>query len=481
MITPSQAAATIAKRRAARASLSAYINFTNPDYIESHFSRTVCAALDKFVDDMKNGKRPVLILQAPAQHGKSEIVSRKLPAYLMGRFPDYRVGAASYGDDLAGAMAQDVRRNISSDEHKALFPQPDAKKKYAVDRQGDFSNPNGKGSYLGVGVGGGLSGKSIDIGIVDDPIKNHKEALSITTKESLWSWYQSVFKTRLSKNSGHIIMATRWASDDLSGRVIDMHRDDDRLTVLSFPAINDPQEVGYNPDMPLGALVPDLHPIEQLREFKAESTDYWWSALYQQSPRALGGNVFKEVHAKYYLPKDLPAKFDKVVASLDATFKDTDGTDYVVCQVWGKRGADSYLIDQVRARMSFTKTVSEVVRIKQKHPLIRQFYIEDKANGPAVIDTLKGMVPGLIPVEPDGSKLARAHAITYVWEAGNVYLPHPDIAPWIKDFISELTTFPASANDDQVDALTQALRQLYPLHGRILITQEALNRAMGRG
>jgi len=191
--------------------------------------------------------------------------------------------------------------------------------------------------------------------------------------------------------------------------------------------------------------------------------------------------VFKESGLRYYWPKDLPTKWDKVVASLDATFKDTDGTDFVVFQVWGKYGANSYLLDQSRARMSFTKTVSEAVRIKEKWPNIREFYIEDKANGPAVIDTLKPIVPGLIAVEPDGSKLARAHAVTSYWEAGNVWLPHPDITPWVKDLVSELTAFPASANDDQVDALTQALRMLYPLFSKIRISQEALNKAMGRG
>jgi predicted phage terminase large subunit-like protein len=130
--------------------------------------------------------------------------------------------------------------------------------------------------------------------------------------------------------------------------------------------------------------------------------------------------------------------------------------------------------------MSFTKTVEEVVRIKRDHPSIKQFYVEDKANGPAVIDTLKGVVSGLIPIEPDGSKLARAHAITHLWEAGNVWLPHPDVSKWIKDFVNELTAFPAAANDDQVDAMTQALRQLHPLLNSVKINQAALNKAMGR-
>jgi predicted phage terminase large subunit-like protein len=129
--------------------------------------------------------------------------------------------------------------------------------------------------------------------------------------------------------------------------------------------------------------------------------------------------------------------------------------------------------------MSFTKTVGSVVDLCEKHPRIREILIEDKANGPAVIDTLKATISGIIPVEPDGSKLARAHAITSYWEAGNVWLPHPDVAPWVKDLVSELTSFPAAANDDQVDALTQALRRLYPLFNKLKISENLLKRIAG--
>lgn len=479
--TKREAAAELLRRREARRTVAAYIGYTNPKYRESGFSAAVCAALDLFLLDVQAGRRPILILQAPPQHGKSEIVSRKLPAYILGRFPSWRVGGASYSDELANAMAQDVRRNLADDRHKKLFPQPEEKRRYDVNRTGEFTAPGGSGGYLGVGVGAGLTGRPLDIGIIDDPVKNEKEALSPTVKEGHWNWYQSVFTTRLSENSGQIIMATSWAEDDLPGRVMSHFKGDPRLTVLRFPAINMRGEVGYNPQLPEGPLVPELHSLAKLQETKGLLSDYWWAALYQQNPRPLGGNVFKEDGVRYYLPKDLPAKFDKVLASWDCTFKDTDGTDYVVGQVWGKAGANSYLLAQVRQRMSFTKTVREVVTLREAWPRTREILIEDKANGPAVIDTLKASVPGIIPIEPDGSKLARAHAVTSYWEAGNVWLPHPDIAPWVKDLVAELTTFPASANDDQVDALTQALRRLYPLFNKLKITQEAINKAMGRG
>jgi predicted phage terminase large subunit-like protein len=111
--------------------------------------------------------------------------------------------------------------------------------------------------------------------------------------------------------------------------------------------------------------------------------------------------------------------------------------------------------------MSFTKSKAAVIAMTARYPQARRKLIEDKANGPAIMDSLKAEISGMIPVEPDGSKIARAHAITAEWEAGNIWLPHPDIAPWIKDWIDEITTFPAAANDDRVDAFTQAVRDLY--------------------
>lgn len=452
-VSKQAAARELLKRRNARNSLHDFIQYINPDYIVSDFSRKVCSELDIFLEDMAAGKRPILILGAPPQHGKSDIVSRYLPAYFFGRYPDMRVGALSYSADLAGDMNADVQRIMSTPEYRNIFPCAWLGNKpadgVAVKRNTDeFGIANHKGTYVCAGVGGPLTGKKIDLGIIDDPIKNSKEALSPTTKKSIWNWYVSTFKTRLSKNSGEIIMATRWATDDLSGRVVEKTP---KAKVLAFPAINERGE----------ALVPDLHPIDKLLETKAILGDYFWSAMYQQSPKQEGGAIFKDEWVRYYLPKDLPTSFDTMVHSWDMTFKDSEGTDFVVGQVWGKKGANAYLLHQVRARMSFTATLKAVKRMADEFPKGLRKLVEDKANGPAVIDSLKSTVAGLVPVEPDGSKVARAHAITAVWEAGNVYLPHSDTAPWITEFVEEITSFPVGANDDQVDGMTQALRDLY--------------------
>ncbi|HHX8748589.1 TPA: phage terminase large subunit [Morganella morganii] len=447
------------RREIARRSLHEFIQYINPEYITSHFSETVCASLDNFLIEMMAGKRPILILGAPPQHGKSDIVSRYLPAYFFGKYPDMRVAGLSYGKDLASDMNREVQRIMVSEEYRALFPASclNAKRAVTVEIEAKrnsetFEIVGRKGAYISQGIGGPLTGKKVDLGIIDDPIKNAKEALSPVTKKATWNWYISTFKTRLSKNSGEIIMATRWATDDLSGRVIDSS---DKAKVLAFPAINDRGE----------ALVPELHPIDSLLEKKALFGDYFWSAMYQQKPKPGDGQIFHEEFARYYLPKDLPDTFDEVIHSWDMTFKDSDGTDYVVGQVWGKKGANAYLLHQIRKRMSFTETLKAVKLLAEKYPQARRKLVEDKANGPAVIDSLKTTVSGLVPIEPDGSKIARAHACTAEWEAGNVWLPHKDIEPWITETVEEITTFPFAGNDDTVDAMTQALRYLFQKKG----------------
>ena len=191
-----------------------------------------------------------------------------------------------------------------------------------------------------------------------------------------------------------------------------------------------------------------------------------WEALYQQHPVPDGGAVFREEWLnRIWLPKDLPERFDQVIQSWDMAFKDGDASDFVVGQVWAKKGADCYLLDQVRGRWSFTETLAHVRDLAQRYPLALRKLVEDKANGPAVLDALKHEVPGLVPVQPDGSKTARAHAVTALFEAGNVLLPDRSIRPWIDDWRAEVSSFPSGAHDDQVDAMTQALRQLQGRRG----------------
>jgi len=154
---------------------------------------------------------------------------------------------------------------------------------------------------------------------------------------------------------------------------------------------------------------------------------------------------------------DLPEALDETMQSWDMTFKDTKSSAFVVGQVWGRQKANKYLLDQVRDRMDFPKTITAVKSLSEKWPQARLKLIEDKANGPAVIQSLRNNISGLVPVNPQGDKVSRAHAVTPEVESGNVHLPHPRIAPWVQNFIDEHGKFPNSAYKDQVDTTTQSL------------------------
>ena len=155
----------------------------------------------------------------------------------------------------------------------------------------------------------------------------------------------------------------------------------------------------------------------------------------------------------------LPGDLFDFLQSWDCAFKDKSTSDFVVGQVWArskKNSANRYLLDQVRARMSFTETLQAIRDLSAKWPKATRKLIEDKANGTAVIDTLKTSIPGIVPVEPLGGKVVRAHAVTAVVEAGNIYIPAATVAPWVHDFVEELAAFPSATHDDQVDSMTQA-------------------------
>ena len=161
----------------------------------------------------------------------------------------------------------------------------------------------------------------------------------------------------------------------------------------------------------------------------------------------------------------VPAEFNTMIQSWDMAFKGLATSDYVVGQVWGARHADRFLLDQCRDRLDMPSTKEAVKRMSQRWPKAGAKLIEDKANGPAVIQELRRDVSGLIEVNPEGGKIARAHAVAAQAESGNIYLPHPAIAPWIEALIEEMASFPNGRNDDQVDAMTQALNRLRTISG----------------
>lgn len=450
----------------ARNSLLDFTTFTFPGYQVNWHHKLLCQKLDEFVD----GPIDRLMVFMPPRNGKSELVSRRLPAYILGRNPDAEVIACSYSADLASRMNRDVQRIIDSNEFAALFPETQLSSKGTSTglkgkwlRNSDiFEIPGRRGIYRSAGVGGGITGMGFNVGIIDDPIKNRDEADSATYRDKVWDWFTSTFLTRMEKNGKMLLTLTRWHSDDLAGRLLEISKgkDADKWEVISLPAIADTDSVlnEFDPRNIGDPLWPEKYNLEMLGKIKGTIGSRDWSALFQQRPSIEGGELVQRSWFKYY--KEPPANFHEIIQSWDFTFKDVSTSDFAVGQVWGRRDGEKWLLDQFRGRMGFVESIQAIKNLSAKWPKATLKLIEDKANGPAVIDSLKRQLPGIVPVTPQGSKMSRVYSVSPQIEAGNVHLPDPTIAPWVSDYVEEWVAFPNGKHDDQVDASTQALQRL---------------------
>lgn len=449
---------------AARANFAAFVSAVHrPRFVHSHFSLTVCREVDAFVQGVIAGKRPVLDLTAPPQHGKSALISRCLPGYLVGRLGPLlgscRIALSSYALSRAKANARDAKSIMSEPVYREIFPAASMIGFKGLNTADHFEHPFG--FIKAQGAGGSLTGFSIDVGINDDLTADAMDALSQTVQDGLENWYDSVFSTRLQERSGQVNIGTPWSAQDILARIRGKHEGKPNYKHLSFVALNRPTEVGYNPDQPEGPLVPALHSEEKLCAIRETLSAMWWGAMYQQAPQSVTGAIFGAEGVRYYRRADLPPQFVQVCMSVDATFKDHKGSDYVFAGVWGKTADERvWLLSFRRERLSFTRTAEAIVALRQLHPTAAKIYIEDAANGPALIDMLSKHVTGIVGVPPLGSKEARAHAVSWVWANGAVMLPHPDEVPTIKPVVAEITAFPDVRNDDAVDGMTIALHQL---------------------
>lgn len=451
----------------ARSSILAFTRFTKPDYEINWHHRLLCAYLDKFA----RGEIKRLLVSMPPRHGKSELVSRRLPAFIFGINPHAQIISASYGSDLSSRLNRDVQRIIDNPNYQELFPHVKLNSSNVrTVAQGTYLRNNDifeivghRGVYRSSGVGGGITGMGADFAIIDDPIKNQEEADSVTYRERVWEWYVSTLYTRLEKEGSVLLTMTRWHQDDLAGRLLALakaNKDADQWVVLELPAICDDQLNELDPRELGQALWENKYNVQRLAKMRASSGARVWSALYQQRPSPDGGTLIKrEWMQKFY--KELPADISQSIQSWDLTFTEGPNTDFVVGQVWGKRGAERWLYPiQFRARIGFNGQIVAMETMTATYPNAKAKIVEKSANAYALQQVLEKKVSGIILVKPMGSKIARVEAITPQWEAGNVWLPHPSIAPWIGDFIEECAAFPYGKNDDQVDTMSQALYRL---------------------
>jgi predicted phage terminase large subunit-like protein len=442
--------------RLARTNLTAFLNYVMPDYSMQWFHKHIAKQCQLLID----GNLPTqgLMVFISPQHGKTEIVSRKLPAWALGRNPSLKIVGCSYSADLAQQFSRAVQRTIESDEYKSIFPNtqlPSGGRGYQ--RNVDYFDIVGGGFYKAVGVGGSLTGTPADLGIIDDPVKDAMEAYSKTYRDRVWNWYTDVFLTRLHNRSKQLLIMTRWHEDDLAGRLLD--REPDKWTVVSIPAICEVEGDGGISNRHIGdALWPERHSLERLRDVEQRSPRTF-AALYQQRPTVDGGNIIKREWFKTITPADFARirKDEPIVFFLDTAYTDKTDNDPSGIVATCKIGGEMYITHAEKVNMKFPDLLRWLPTYARSHGYGRgsSIRIEPKANGLSVIDQLKestGLNVMATP-SPRDSKETRLNAVSPNVESGRVILVG---GAWNEAFIDEVCGFPSKPHDEYVDVLCYA-------------------------
>lgn len=416
------------------------------------------------LEAVHTGEIKRLVMNVPPGSMKSLTTSVFWPTWVWIRDPGFRFIVASYDINLA---IRDARRQLTivqSDWFKERWPN---KVTVAVDAAaGNFRSVQG-GFRFSTSVEGKVLGQHGDCQIVDDPIK--PQGLTRIALDECGDWWNGTMASRMSdpKTGRRVIIMQRLHDDDLAGLCI---RTGD-YEVLRLPMRFEPKTVSYTKigsgDMRTSEgelLWPDRLPEDAVKTMEKEMGSRVAAAQLQQDPVPDGGNVFKKEWFKHWT--STPGHWDQIVQSWDCTFKKTDQSDFVCGQVWGQKGADFYLLDRVHRRMSFPETLTAIRAMTKKWPRVVTKLVEDKANGPAVMSVLEKEIPGLIAIDPEGGKEARANAVAPLFEAGNVWHPPYDAKDdkgelWVAAHELEMQRFPFGSNDDSVDTTTQALNYMF--------------------
>ena len=391
-----------------RRDLLEYCKIVNPLFETPPHIKLISEHLKK----VEQGEIDRLIISMPPRHGKSFIVSEYFPCWYLGRNPNKYVIACSYGDELATDFGRKVRNRIEDDERfHEIFPDC----KLAADsKSSSHFDTNKGGSYYAVGRGGALTGRGGDLIICDDLLKNSQEASSEATIKAIKEWYDTTLYTRLMPGGAIVIVLTRWTQRDIVGHVKELEKTDPtgkKWVEIKLPAVNEHGE----------ALWPERYPKHVLDATKHQIGTRAWNALYMQDPTIEEGSIIKRSWIKYY--SILPEHFDSWMISIDAAFKESANSDFVVIQAWAKKGSEYYLVDQIRGRMDFPTTIQSFRNMTQRHPKATAKLVEVKANGQAIVDSLKKEISGIIEINPKESKEARLSSVAPMFEAGNIYLP----------------------------------------------------------
>jgi len=407
-----------------------------------------------------------IIFNVPPRTMKSLLITVMFPAWLWTSDPARRWMFASYAEKLSTQHSV-YRRNVMQhpwyQEHWGHIV------KFSKDQNQKTQYENtARGSMLATAMGALATGFGGDILVFDDPL-NPEQALSEAERTAINIKFDSTFRSRLNnpETGSKIIVMQRLHEHDLTGHVLS--KEAGRWIHVKLPAIADAHEhwkypvSGQTQDRRPGDLLwPGRLPESHLAGLKTGLGSWAFAGQYQQNPAPMEGGIIKRNWIRFY--NVLPERFEFVIQSWDCTFKGDSAkgtdTDFVAGQVWGKLDGQYYMLPyRVHDRLDFGPTKAAIKAAHSKFPKAHAILIEDKANGPAIISELRREIPGIIGIEPEGGKLARAQSTAPLWEAGSILLPDPQVfdVGWMDQYIHNICTFPKAAHDDDMDATSQAL------------------------
>jgi predicted phage terminase large subunit-like protein len=422
-----------------------------------------------------------LVINVPPGCSKSLLASVLWPAWVWTLDPTRRFIVASYAERVVLRDARKSRKLVDGDWFQARFPQVQIPRDRTASTALSIFNTSVEGMRFSTTVpGGDVTGQHCHDAMVDDPINPHSaEAASGVGLDAVLDWWCGVMPTRFLDHatSTRSLIMQRVHERDLTREFVRAG-----ATVLCLPMEFDrshPHRYRKDPRTEEGELLcPARIPPAEVERIKTQLGPTRAASQLGQRPNPASGGIIKRVWVQNYwtvLPKG-----GTWTLSIDCAFKALSDSDYVCIQAWYAVGACFYLVDQLLEQLSFTETCDAVVTWSAKYPGALEKLVEDKANGTAVMDAMKATVMGLVPVEPEGGKVARAFAAQPLFAAFNVFVPHPTRAeypdgrrgaPWVRglgvpedapeaaagSYEHSLVTFPRAANDDDVDATTQYL------------------------
>jgi predicted phage terminase large subunit-like protein len=432
-------------RREAKTNLLDFTYYTKPDYEANWHHEAIAQAIDDFLVDPDRKRLAIFV---PPQHGKSELSTVRLPAYYLGRYPSKKVATCCYADTLAKKFANQVNTTVGGPEFAEVFPE------FAASGQVSEWITSEGGVYKAVGIGGGLSGYSVDLAIIDDPVKDEVEASSPAYRERAWGWYTTVLTTRLHNDSKVIMVQTRWHEDDLAGRLL--KAEPEKWTVIRIPAImdgkgsieGDPRKVGE----PLWAA---KHSLQKLLDQKALSVSRF-NCLYQQDTENLESGNIKASWFEYVDQSELPNDITWDIWVDGAYTKDTknDPTGFQVSG-YSRLTGKLYVLYFHEGWYELPKAIRKLKAIAGLFPvnMMSRVRFEPKATGKSFRQVWNDAKGRPMAVEIRGKlvqegKEARHSVASAPVESGRMVLVR---GKWNEGYVSQLAGFPKAAHDEAVD------------------------------